>query len=114
NGHYKRLAQLVFDYDAFFYSAEPQRFSVYVRTGGGEGGFTRYRVSSVGFEELNEAYGSLAEEQERVAQWKKSGRPKLYWTNLAELRTSSTPVWHDADDGSPAPSQPLATLLVDP
>ncbi len=96
SGKYRRLGVLAFHYEAFYYSSQEDRFSVYVRVDRERGGFTRYRIGPEGFKQVAEPYGSLDAEKNKVEAWKREGRPPLYWTSLDELRKSSSPIWRDS------------------
>lgn len=85
------LTQLVFSYDAFYYDGGQALLAGFVRGGPGEGGWTRYHVSSTGFAELTDAYDPGVQES-KAADWKMNGRPPLYWTTLDQLK-GSAPVW---------------------
>lgn len=94
DGSYKKLGFVTFHYEAFHYSAPDSILSAYVRVRGNLGGYTLYHIGVDGITELPGQPDDAAEAQ-RAAEWKQSGRPKLYWAELADLRSGSTVVWKD-------------------
>lgn len=94
DGTYQRLGIATFHYEAFYYSPAASLLSVYVRISAAIGGYTHFHIGADGIRELPEQPDDDAEGL-RVADWKKEGRPKLYWTRLADLVGSQPAVWKD-------------------
>lgn len=103
--------RVAFSYDAFYFARANSLFSVFVRGGPGQGGWTHYRVTSAGFAELTEAYDTDGEERNATA-WIASGRPPLYWATLEDLRNSPTPVWKNYKTNEPQPGVGNLDMLV--
>ncbi len=94
DGSYKKVGFVTFHYEAFYYSAAESVLSVYVRLSAAVGGYTRYHIGLDGIRELPDQPDDAAEAQ-RAAEWKRSGRPKLYWAELTDLRRGQAVVWKD-------------------
>jgi hypothetical protein len=94
NGTYRRHGFITFHYDAFYFSEAESLLSVYVRLSAELGGYTHYRVTTDGFEELTDEVDGAVETL-RAAEWQASGRPKLYWTLLSSLRSPEPVLWKE-------------------
>jgi hypothetical protein len=102
--------QVVFNYESFYYSATQSLFSAFIRVAANQGGWRRYEVSSGRFNELAQPYDPQVEET-NGALWR-DRRPPLYSASLADLRTSTSPVWKDFRTNEVQPSLGRLTGVV--
>ncbi|MFI5118066.1 MAG: hypothetical protein ACHP8B_15350 [Terriglobales bacterium] len=105
DGRYRPLGVMTFGYHVFYYSANGSFMCNLVHTGSTEPGLTYYHVGADGIWDITETYSGDSEaDLAKMDAWQKQGRPPVYVDTLADLKTSATPQWKDADTGGIASS----------
>ncbi len=106
DGRYRPLGVIQFAYDSFYYSATSSTIFTPINGGPGAGpAFAYYHIGVDGIWEITDSpFGAPNVDLPKMNAWQAKGRPPVYVDTLADLQTSATPQWKDADTGTVNPS----------